>query len=370
MPTYNHASFVAEAIASVLRQRDVAFELLIADDGSQDATRDVVASIADPRIHFTPCTVNRGACVVTNELIRRARGEFVALINSDDFWTDDYKLSHQLDVLRAAPELGACFGKARFVDKDGRPIEKSALPFGTVFDQGNRSRGAWLRHFFDRGNCICHPTMLIRRECYATVGLYDNSLRQLPDFDMWVRLIKKYDIHVSDREMIAFRQLPGENASSATSENLRRILNETYFILLHFFDGASPEIVAEGFSDLLTQENLADEVIFAIETALVYLQKDRWAAHIYSFIGLQKVYSMLQVATHRDVLKTTYQIDDRTFHRLLAEHCVFDRAMQPAAISTVTSRVLLTELTRRLTQRLPHCLQPLARTFLQRTTRQ
>src|ERR1700735_5122693 len=95
MATYNHAPFVAEAIQSVLSQDFGDFEFIIADDGSSDGTRDVVGRIQDPRIRFYPNTVNRGACVVTNELIDRSTGEYVALINSDDCWLQS-KLSGQV----------------------------------------------------------------------------------------------------------------------------------------------------------------------------------------------------------------------------------------------------------------------------------
>lgn len=133
MATYNHADFVKQAIDSVLAQEGVDFEFLIADDGSADQTREVVASIKDKRIQFFPNEINRGACVVTNELIKRTCGEFIALINSDDYWTTPDKLAYQVQVLRENPNVGACFGRARFVDKDGRGIDKSTLPFGSVF---------------------------------------------------------------------------------------------------------------------------------------------------------------------------------------------------------------------------------------------
>src|SRR5207253_9983886 len=146
MATYNHANFVAQAIESVLSQVDVDFEFLISDDGSSDNTRDVVASIHDERIKFFPNEVNRGACVVTNELIERASGEFIALINSDDSWIDGDKLAYQVQFMRDNPEIGACFGRARFVDKNGQAMDKASISFGGAFDRDNRSQGAWLRH--------------------------------------------------------------------------------------------------------------------------------------------------------------------------------------------------------------------------------
>ena len=117
MATYNHAAFVKEAIDSVLRQQGVDFEFLIADDGSSDDTRAVVAAIEDHRISFFPNPVNRGACTVLNELVERTRGEYVALINSDDAWYPD-KLRYQVDVLDRDPNLGATFGRVTFFDRD------------------------------------------------------------------------------------------------------------------------------------------------------------------------------------------------------------------------------------------------------------
>jgi glycosyltransferase involved in cell wall biosynthesis len=69
LATYNHAPFVAQAVESVLMQHGVDLELLIADDGSSDGTSDVISQISDPRITYYPNPVNRGACIVTNELI-------------------------------------------------------------------------------------------------------------------------------------------------------------------------------------------------------------------------------------------------------------------------------------------------------------
>lgn len=366
MATYNHADFVAQSIQSVLLQRNVDFEFLIGDDGSVDRTREVVASIHDKRIRFFPNEVNRGACVVTNELIGRASGEFIALINSDDYWIGHDKLAYQIQVMRENPTIGACFGRPLFVDKDGRAISKSGNPQSRVFDHENRSQGAWLRRFFDFGNCICHPTMLIRKQCYKELGMYDNRLRQLPDFDMWVRLTKLYDIHISNREMIAFRHLPGENASSNTTHNLLRLMNESYFILQRFFNGVSRDVFLDGFYDLLVEPNLPDDAHMEIEQSLLYLTKNRWASHIYNLIGLEKLHYLLGSNKHRRILRDRYGIDDRKFHSIAAEISVFDLTDPTCRLSVVNGLSLIAEVKHRVLLRTPLIFRPVLNNILKR----
>ena len=319
MATYNHADFVKQAIESVLAQQGVDFEFLIADDGSADRTREVVASIKDERIRFFPNEINRGACVVTNELVECASGEFIALINSDDYWTTPDKLADQVQILRERPSVGACFGRARFVDKDGQFIDKASLPFGTVFDQENRSQGQWLRYFFDHGNCICHPTMLIRTLCYEELGMYNNRLRQLPDFDMWIRLVKRYEIFISDRELINFRILPGENASSQTVENSIRSINEHYLIAESFFDGTERDQLIEGFADMLVAKDIPSKEHLDIEKARLFFIENQWLGNPYKIIGLLGMFKLLNSPRHFNLLSRTYGIDDRWFQKKMSE---------------------------------------------------
>src|SRR5688572_16559758 len=106
MSSYNHASFVGHAIETVLGQTYQDFEFLIGDDGSTDGTPEAIQGFSDPRLIFTPHTQNRGAYAVINELIGRSRGEYVAHLNSDDFWSLD-KLAYQVDFLDNHPDFGA-----------------------------------------------------------------------------------------------------------------------------------------------------------------------------------------------------------------------------------------------------------------------
>lgn len=339
MATYNHANFVAETIRSVLAQTGVDFEFLIADDGSSDSTRDVVATFQDERIKFFPSEVNQGACVVTNALITKASGEFIALINSDDFWIDQDKLSFQVQFMRENPKIGACFGRAQFVDREGKKIDKTAIPWGGVFDQPNRTQGAWLRQFFDLGNCICHPTMLIRKVCFEQLGFYNNRLRQLPDMDMWIRLVKHYPIHIFDKELICFRVMPGENASSQTVENSIRTINEHYLIAENFFVDVTSEQLLDGFSDMLKNKDIPSEIHLDIEKALLLMKYNQWLGKPYQMIGILKLNTLLNSPPHAKVMFEDYALDDRWFQKELGEIDVL-RPRVVAVMSQQKSRVL------------------------------
>jgi glycosyltransferase involved in cell wall biosynthesis len=339
MATYNHAGFVTETIKSVLAQTGVDFEFLIADDGSSDSTRDVVANFHDERIRFFPSEVNKGACFVTNDLISKASGEFVALINSDDYWIGQDKLSLQVQFMRENPEIGACFGKAKFVDKEGKGIDKNTIPWGGVFDQPNRSQGAWLRHFFELGNCICHPTMLIRRSCFERLGSYNNRLRQLPDMDMWIRLVKNYPIHIFDKDLICFRVMPGENASSQTVTNSIRTINEHYLIAEHFFADVTSKQLQDGFSDVLKNKDIPSDIHLDIEKALLLMNYNQWLGKPYQMIGMLKLNELLNSPEHSRVMMEQYALDDRWFQKELGEIDVL-RPKVVAVISQQKSRVL------------------------------
>lgn len=348
MPSYNHARFIGRAIESVLSQSFGDFEFLIADDGSKDDTAEIVRSYNDKRISFVANKENRGACVVHNELLAAATGEYVALINSDDMWADG-KLLRQVDFLDRNRDVGAHFGRAIYVDENGKHIDKSTMPFGGVFDQPNRTRGEWLRFFFDVSNCLCHPTSLIRRECYLVVGGYNNRFRQLPDYDMWIRFIKKYQLHIESDPFIRFRVLPGENASAATESNQIRVINEHYLIAAHFFDDVADDLFLHAFSDRLAPGVSHSRRNVAIEKTLQYFSPNQWLGGVYKSVGLRRLFDHLNNAEERGVLHDVYGIDDRAFQRMSAE---FDAFRPRTVMSAVPDREVLREFLYRVKRRL------------------
>ncbi len=255
VPSYNHARYIGKALDSALAQDFADFELLISDDASRDNSWEAICSFADPRIRRFRQPRNLGPVGNLVFLIGQARGEYVALLNSDDAWYPA-KLGKQVQVLNADPQLAACFTWAALVDAEGRPVAGPEAVWKDVFRQPNRSQAEWLRHFFTSGNCLCHPSMLMRRELYQTLGFYNPGLKQLPDFEMWVRLLKRHPIHIIQQDLVAHLR-DGNNTSAVSAENTARNLTELVEIFAGFFSGMPDELFVEAFASRFRRADLA-----------------------------------------------------------------------------------------------------------------
>jgi glycosyltransferase involved in cell wall biosynthesis len=239
MCVYNHDKFVGETIESVIEQTYQDWEFIITNDGSTDGSLDIIKQYDDPRIKLFSLEKNSGARVARNNSIKHARGEYIAVINSDDVWTLN-KLEKQVKFLDKNPDIGAVFTYAAFINDDSEDIGYEHH-YGLIFNQPNRSRLEWLRHFFLAGNCLCHPSVLIRKVCHEDLGLYDERLGQLADFDMWVRLVTKYQIHILPENLVKFRLLKNQgNISGNTPKNNSRVILEWSQVLRNYL---KPEIL-------------------------------------------------------------------------------------------------------------------------------
>ena len=236
IPSYNHAAYIGEAIASVLGQSHRALEIVITDDGSRDGTPDVIRRIDDPRINLEVFDRNRGAAVALNSAVRRSRGEYICMLASDDYFLPG-KLEKQVRFLEDHPHVAAVFGLPRFVDQRGAPLAESfnGDVFLAPFTRNLRTRADWLRHFFYEGNCLCHPASMVRRSAYDRVGLFDPRLANLPDFDMWVRICMEHEISVMPEELTAMRILDGSrNMTAPRRDSNLRALIECFHVLKHY----------------------------------------------------------------------------------------------------------------------------------------
>jgi glycosyltransferase involved in cell wall biosynthesis len=234
IPSYNHATFIAEAIQSVLNQTFQDFEILIIDDCSKDDSTHIINNFTDKRISFLINEQNIGACSTMNGLIELATGEYIALLNSDDIWESE-KLAKQIEFMDSNKQYSAVFSDAQIINEDGYSFANQEHFYTTLFEQPNRSRFEWLNYFFNVGNCLCHPSILIRKSVYDDIGLYNPLMGSLPDFEMWVRVCLKYEIFIMPDKLVKFRILDNEqNASGLNPENIIACQFEYKHILDHF----------------------------------------------------------------------------------------------------------------------------------------
>lgn len=225
IPSYNHGKFIGKAIQSILDQTFQDFEILIVDDCSPDNSVEVIKSFNDPRIKLIVNEKNMGACYGHNLMIDMAQGEYIALLNSDDIWLPN-KLEKQVKFLDENHNYGAVFGLIKAIDETGKDLEDKSHLINSVFKQKNKSRYEWLNYFWHHGNCLCHPSILIRKEVYSTVGYYNPVLATLPDFEMWVRVCMRYDIFIIQEPLLKFRVLDGEKNESGV--NPRTIISAQF----------------------------------------------------------------------------------------------------------------------------------------------
>lgn len=287
MASYNHAPFVDETVTSVLGQTLQDFEFIITDDGSTDGTADRIAAHADPRIQLHRFVANRGACTAINNSIRQARAPYIALINSDDSFLP-HKLETQLRFMGEHPRVTAIFTRVIAVDHHGTELGEGQHVYPQIFDQPNRTRHEWLRTFFLSGNCLCHPSLMIRSDAYRRAGLYDERLQQLPDFDMWVRLCRRDEIHVLPERLTRFR-VHASNESSLEAATFARHMWEHRRIMEHFLK-LGAEDMRRMLPEACTGVNVEDaDVPYLMARAALETRN----GGPYDLFGLETLYAVL-----------------------------------------------------------------------------
>lgn len=221
IPTRNRAALLQRAVASVQRQTFQDFEILIADDASEDDTPAIVESIGDPRVRYYRHRHNGGVASTRNTLVAHAAGEYVAFIDDDDEWLSD-KLERQLALVESSQHAAAIvFTGFQEVDDAGRPMaEHRPSQEGWVFDA-----------ILTRAVITPTSTLLVRRSCFEAVGPFDDELRYGEDLDMWLRLARQFEFRALPAPLVLYHIHP-----NALTRNYRAIVSGLRR-LLHRYEG-------------------------------------------------------------------------------------------------------------------------------------
>ena len=210
--TYNHAKFIAQALDSALAQRtDFAYEIIISEDCSTDGTREMVIAYGQRhpgRIQLLLSKQNIHGNAVVSRGINAARGEYVALLDGDDYWISPDKLQKQVDFLDAHPDCSICFHNARVIHEDGSKGPANWNPQHQA--RFSSFEDIWM------GNFIATCTTLFRRQALGEVPQWYDRM-DLTDWPLHVLNARNGRIGYIDEVMGVYRLHSG-GAYSPLSE--------------------------------------------------------------------------------------------------------------------------------------------------------
>jgi glycosyltransferase involved in cell wall biosynthesis len=222
IPTYNRGEYIGQAIRSVLGQTYQDFEIVVVDDGSTDNTREIVNSFANPKISYI-FQKNSGVCTAYNTGVQNSRGRLIAFLDSDDIWLPR-KLELEMKALESFPEAGVVYCDVATFGSSDPAIPK------TFFErlQWPPPRG----NVLDKLAECCFPqtsTLLIKKEAFDQLGLFDLNLPNVQDYDMLFRIATKYEFEVVNLPLVKYRIHPTQ-----ISKNLESV----YSCHIYFFKKA------------------------------------------------------------------------------------------------------------------------------------
>lgn len=232
IPTWNGAALVGETLATALGQTFEDVEILVVDDASEDGTLETVATIPDARVRVLRGKERLGIPGNWNRCLAEARGEYVKVLCQDDLLAAT-AVERLVTALDASPASPLAFSR-REIRHQGlqtplpllgdsylRALEGFYASFAGELTGAQMIESALLRGQDPTVNLIGEPSFaLMRSDAARSSGGFDQGLRQLVDWDLWLRLARRGPVAFVDASLGVFRVHPG-GASAANNKSLR-----------------------------------------------------------------------------------------------------------------------------------------------------
>lgn len=201
VPTYNRERYIAQAISSAQKQSFKDWELIVVDDASTDKTEDVVMKIAekDSRIRYVRQKENVGIAKNRNTGLSEAKGAYVAMLDSDDAWTDPDKLKKQLAFLKSRPDHAMVGTWVTKMDVNG-------TEYGHVKYEIN---DVDIRKKILFRNQFAQSSLIYRASVIKELGSYDPTYTVNDDYDLWLRVGTSHKFANIPEYTTSYRVHPG-----------------------------------------------------------------------------------------------------------------------------------------------------------------
>lgn len=293
LPNYNSKRYLKETLESVLNQTYQNFELIVIDDASTDNSMEIVKSFGDERITCIRSDINRQVAYTANLGMKLAKGEYIARIDSDDIWNPK-KLEIQLSYMEEHPETGACFTRVNVVDENSEIANKKYQTIYDLFEKAkNMSQKEWLELFLAEGNCLCHSSALMRRSVFKNIGgFYNVAYVGAEDYELWVRMIIRYPIHLLDERLVMYRweEHSTTKISALTTEKVYAAINLQMMVKSQLLDYMTDEEFVRYFNDKFEKKEAGTTEELECEKAAFLL---KCSGKEVNFLGLQRYAKLL-----------------------------------------------------------------------------
>ncbi len=260
LPAYNAASFITRTLECLNSQKFRDFEAIIVNDGSTDNTQAVISEYisAHPNLRLRLINQkNAGIAGARNKGILEAKGSYVAFLDHDDFWYPD-KLSQCHEIFSSLPETTVVCHNEALRDASGRIVRY--LKYGPYVD-------GMFRRLLYQGSCLSTSATVIRRDVFASLGLFRENpeFSTVEDYDLWLRLSRKHKIYFIS-ETLGEYVINNKNASL----NFEKHYNNQLYVLKTNFREEEQKRISDYFFMLariirvyliLTKESLRQKKI-------------------------------------------------------------------------------------------------------------
>lgn len=212
IPTYNRCWILKEAIDSVLSQKFSDIEIIVVDDGSTDATNELLSTYGDQVTSIFQ--ENKGVSAARNVGISIARGDYITFLDSDDMWLTE-KLSSQHEFFQSHPDAYICQTDEIWIRNGVRvnPKNRHKKPSGMIFEPSLQL-------------CLVSPSaVMIKKSLFDAVGLFNESFPACEDYDLWLRIGLYYPIYLIDKQLVVKRGGHDDQLSRNSGLDRYRILS-------------------------------------------------------------------------------------------------------------------------------------------------
>ncbi len=195
MPTYNNAKYIKQAIESIYAQNYDNIEIIVVDDGSTDNTKEIVQQYKDIKYFYIE---HKGISVARNTALENAKGEYIAFLDSDDYWLPN-KLNTQMQYFKDHPDCEIVFTKyENFFEDEKLKTNKRAMH--------EKMMEKFLKQYL--------PSSIIKKELFEKYGTFGENFSGVEDTVFLYRLLKK-GVSISHIILKVFyiRRIHGQNAT-------------------------------------------------------------------------------------------------------------------------------------------------------------